>query len=321
MQAIKVLITGSSGQLGQALLQSRPAWLSGQPLELLSTSRPGSSLLHDDCNTASLDLADPSACYALVEQYRPDWLINVGAYTNVDLAEQETELAMSVNCGAPRAFAQALCDIGYGRLLQISTDFVFSGQQGSPYKPDQILQPLGSYGRSKAAGEQAVAELLGPGRAVILRTSWVYGPIGRNFLLTMLSLHQKRVTQGDVLSVVADQVGCPTNTVGLAQACWQVLNRFVDHSLPHVLHWSDAGACTWYDFATAIGELAVEVGLLQKSAQTIPIRTVDYPTPAQRPSYSLLDCTQSRLALGLDATHWRSALHSVLVDLHDQNNT
>ena len=263
---MKVLLTGAVGQLGQALIASVPP-----QVELIA------------CSRAELDLADPAACQAAVRDHQPDWVLNAGA---------------------PGAFAEALAETG-GRLLQVSTDFVFNGEQGRPYQPDQALDPLGVYGASKAAGE--VAALALPG-ARVLRTSWVYGPVGKNFCLTMLRLHGLKAAAGEALGVVADQVGCPTATHNLASACW----RAISTEGPRILHWSDAGAASWYDFAVAIGELGVELGLLQQAAAVRPLTTADYPTPAQRPSYSLLDCTASRAALGLEPQHWRAALAQVL---------
>ena len=292
---MKVIITGAAGQLGQALRRLAPA-----QLELIATSRRGGD------GSIPLDLADAEACRALVQEHRPDWLINAGAYTAVDKAESEPERAQAVNAGAPAAFAQALQATG-GRLLQVSTDFVFNGAQGSPYRPDQPVDPLGVYGASKAAGEAAAAELLEAGRLCILRTSWVYGPVGKNFLLTMLRLMRER----EQLGVVADQVGCPTATTGLAQACWAVL----EHGVSGIHHWSDAGAASWYDFAVAIAELGKQAGVLQNPARINPITTADYPTPAQRPSYSLLDCTGTRQALQLSPLHWREALRQAMGDV------
>ena len=297
---MKVIITGAAGQLGQALRLAVPAAIAGKPVELITTSRSGGE------GTLALDLADAAACRALVHEHKPDWLINAGAYTAVDQAEREAELAQAVNAGAPAAFAEALQAMG-GRLLQVSTDFVFNGSQGSPYRPDQPVDPLGVYGASKAAGETAAAEVLDPARLCILRTSWVYGPVGKNFLLTMLRLMGER----EQLGVVADQVGCPTSTAGLAQACWAVL----EHAVAGVHHWSDAGAASWYDFAMAIRELALAQGLLQRAAAVRPLTTAEYPTPAQRPSYSLLDCTASRARLQLEPRHWREALAAVLLAL------
>ena len=288
---MKVLLTGRDGQLGQALVASAP-----EGVELVATSR------------AELDLADSAACRRIVEEQRPDWVLNAGAYTAVDQAEREPALAEAVNAQAPAAFAAALQQTG-GRLLQLSTDFVFNGAQGHPYGPEQPRDPLGVYGASKARGEQAA--LLHP-QARLLRTSWVYGPVGKNFCRTMLRLHAAKAAAGEPLRVVADQVGCPTSTLTLARACWRAIGIGADPDGPRVLHWSDAGAASWYDFAVAIGELAQAHGLLSQIARVEPITTADYPTPATRPSYSLLDCTASRQALGLPGVNWREALAEVL---------
>ena len=288
---MKVLLTGAGGQLGQALIASAP-----EGLELVATSRQ------------QLDLADPEACRGAVQQHQPDWVLNAGAYTAVDKAESEPELAHAVNAGAPQAFALALDQQG-GRLLQISTDFVFNGTQGTPYQPEQARDPLGAYGASKAAGEAAVQSIFGAGgRGLILRTSWVIGPVGKNFALTMLRLHRER----DQLGVVADQVGCPTSTLNLAHACWHTLQSAGDRELPAVMHWSDAGAASWYDVAVAVGQIGAELGLIDTPAAVEPITTADYPTPAERPAYSLLDCTATRAALDLNGEHWQQALKTVL---------
>ena len=289
---MKILLTGAAGQLGHALRQQLP-----EGVDLIATSR------------TELDLADADACRAAVLEHRPDWVLNAGAYTAVDKAESEPELALAVNGGAPRAFAEALLETG-GRLLQVSTDFVFNGQQGSPYWPGQPRDPLGVYGATKAAGEEAVEQVLGgTGRGVILRTSWVMGPVGKNFALTMLRLHRERGASGQALGVVEDQVGCPTSTASLAAACWRVITANVQEP---VLHWSDAGAASWFDVAVAVGELGQELGLLLQPAAVNPLTTAEYPLPAQRPSFSLLDCSSSRRALGLAPTPWRQALRQLL---------
>ena len=302
---MKVLLTGAAGQLGQALIASKPSGV-----QLISTSRSGGEGLE------ALDLANAGACWSAVDAYRPDWVLNAGAYTAVDQAESEPDLALAVNAGAPRAFAQALISCCPGsRLLQLSTDFVFDGDQGHPYQPDQRPDPLGVYGATKASGEKAVSEVLGTGadgQAMILRTSWVYGPVGRNFLLTMLRLHRLKAEAHEPLRVVADQVGCPTATSGLAKTCWAAVTR----QASGVLHWSDAGAATWFDFAVAIGAQAAARGLISAAAEVQPIRTVDYPTAATRPAYSLLDCTTTRERLQLASRHWQSMLDEVLGELN-----
>jgi dTDP-4-dehydrorhamnose reductase len=293
---MKILLTGTGGQLGQALLDSKP-----EAVELISTTRQ------------ELDLSDAQACRLAVQKYRPDWVLNAGAYTAVDRAESEPELAHAINAGAPEAFAQELDRQG-GRLLQVSTDFVFDGQQGFPYRVDQPTTPLGVYGASKAAGEQAIHQTFGLNnpQGVILRTSWVVGPVGRNFALTMLRLHRER----EQLGVVADQVGCPSSTINLAAACWKTIMLGSHTTLPPILHWSDAGAASWYDVAVAIGELGHRLGLVDTPAQVKPITTADYPTPAARPTYSLLDCTSTRAALQLDGQHWQEALQQLLLRVH-----
>ena len=291
--SVRVLLTGRDGQLGQALVAAAPPhW------QLIACGR------HD------LDLADPAGCRRAVREHRPDWVLNAGAYTAVDRAESEPDLALAVNAGAPQAFAEALAEQG-GRLLQVSTDFVFAGDQGHPYRPDQPVAPLGVYGATKAEGECRIATLLAEDRFCTLRTSWVYGPVGRNVCLTMLRLHAERAAAGQELAVVADQVGCPTATHGLAAACIAAIDRGVSG----LQHWSDAGAASWYDFSVAIGELGVGAGLLEHAAAVRPISMADYPTQARRPSYSLLDCGATRLALGLAPQHWRSALAQVLASL------
>jgi len=291
---MRVLLTGAAGQLGTALQRSCPA-----RVELIAT------------DLAQLDLTNTTACRELVAELQPDWVLNAGAYTAVDMAEQQPELAEAVNAAAPKAFAEALLKQGYGQLLQISTDFVFGGMQGHPYAPQDPVVPLGVYGASKARAEAAVLGLLGPERACVLRTSWLYGPMGKNFCLTMLKLHSIKAVAGEALNVVADQVGCPTHTAGLAAACWQVLAK----DIGGMQQWSDAGVASWYDFAVAIGEEAVALGILATAAQVNPISTAEYPTPAKRPSYSLMDCSASRKSLGLEPMHWRQGLRQVLASM------
>ena len=296
---MKVLLTGAGGQLGTALQKSCPG-----AVELIATDQ------------AELDLSDAKACAEMVAALKPDWVLNGGAYTAVDRAEEQPQLAEAINAAAPRAFAEALAELGSGRLLQISTDFVFSGMQGHPYGAQDPVAPLGVYGASKARAEAAVFEVLGPERACVLRTSWLYGPVGKNFCLTMLKLHAAKAAAGEALNVVADQVGCPTHTAGLAAACWQVLAR----DIGGIQQWSDAGVASWYDFAVAIGEEAVALGILATAAKVNPISTAEYPTPAQRPSYSLMDCSASRKALGLEPLHWRQGLRKVLADIEQGSN-
>ncbi len=301
---MRVLLTGANGQLGKALIASCP-----REIDLIA------------CRRVELDLGDPLACKCVVERHHPDWVLNAGAYTNVDKAELEKELANAVNADAPAALSSALADIG-GRMLQVSTDFVFDGTQNIPYVPHHPVCPLGVYGSTKADGEKAVLNSLGE-RAYVIRTSWLYGPVGKNFLLTMLRLHETKAALGESLKVVSDQIGCPTSTSGLAKACWQII-KCVSLSQPsltnsntfsQIFHWSDAGRASWFDFAQLIGTIAVMKGLLVEKADVQPISTVDYPTPASRPHFSLLDCSSTYEVLGMTPVHWSLSLEQVISEL------
>jgi len=289
-KTIKILLTGKDGQLGKALADKIPA-----NFNIIALGRQ------------QLDLSNEEACRQAVMEHRPDWVLNAGAYTAVDKAESEPELAMAVNAGAPRAFSQALSEIG-GRLLQVSTDFVFNGSQGHPYHCDQPVDPINVYGATKAEGERLVQETLATTKYCILRTSWVYGPVGNNFCVTMLRLHRQKSAQNETLRVVADQIGCPTSTLNLAKACWSVIN----HEASGIHHFCDAGAASWYDFAIAIGDAGVAAGIINQSAKVVPITTSEYPTPAKRPGYSLLDCTTTKKALELDTNQWSKELSVVM---------
>jgi dTDP-4-dehydrorhamnose reductase len=289
-KTIKVMLTGKDGQLGRALLEKIPAGI-----EVVALGRQ------------DLDLSNKESCHNAVLEYRPDWVLNAGAYTAVDRAESEPDLAMAVNAVAPEAFAQALGEVG-GRLLQVSTDFVFNGTQAHPYHPDQPVDPISVYGATKAEGERLVQKALPATSYCILRTSWVYGPVGNNFCLTMLRLHRLKSAQNETLNVVADQIGCPTSAWNLACACWSAIN----HGTSGIHHFCDAGAASWYDFAIAIGDAGVAAGIIDQSAKVLPITSSEYPTPAKRPGYSLLDCTATRIALELEANHWQKELSKVI---------
>ena len=287
---IKIMLTGKDGQLGKALIEKIPA-----DFKVIALGRQ------------ELDLSNKEACHNAVLEHRPDWVLNAGAYTAVDRAESEPELAFAVNAIAPEAFAQSLGEIG-GRLLQISTDFVFNGTQAYPYKPDQTVDPISVYGATKAEGERLVKTALPSTNYCILRTSWVYGPVGKNFCLTMLRLHSIKSAQNETLNVVADQIGCPTSTLSLANACWAAIN----HGTSGIHHFCDAGAASWYDFAIAIGDAGMAAGIIDQTAKVMPITSSEYPTPAKRPRYSLLDCTTTRNELKLEINHWQKELSKVL---------
>lgn len=281
---MRALITGAGGQLGGALVASAPA---------------GSVLVAVD--RAALDVSDASAVAALVARERPNVILNAAAYTAVDRAESEEAQALAINGHAVGHLAQAAQKAG-ARLVHVSTDFVFDGRSGTPYAPDAPTAPLSAYGRTKLAGEQAAGS-----DALIVRTSWVYAPTGGNFVRTMLRLMAER----NEVRVVADQIGSPTYAPGLAEALW----RLAPMEARGILHYSDSGVASWYDFAVAIQEEALALGLLDRVVPVIPITTADYPTPARRPAYSVLDKSATTALLGDPVPHWRANLRQMLKDV------
>jgi len=296
---MKILLTGSSGQAGQAIIKSKPGGV-----DLITPDRK------------ELDLSNPQDCINVVQKYQPEWILNSAAYTSVDQSELNEGLAMSINANAPRAFAMALSKYG-GRMLHISSDYVFNGKQSFPYKASQPRSPIGVYGRSKAAGEVAIEEILGGTyQAAILRTSWLMGPVGTNFALTMLELHKRN----NPINVVSDQVGSPTSTLSLASACWAIIknNHILQKSLVNdscILHWTDAGVASWYDIAVAIGEIATTLELIDKPTKVISIEGKDFPSIARRPSYSVLNCSDTRRLISLPAFHWRERIKEILTKI------
>lgn len=256
----------------------------------------------------SLDISDAGQVQAFFATTFPDLVINAAAYTAVDKAESESAQAMAVNCDAAANLAAACAERG-ARLIHLSTDFVFDGSASSPYTTDAATAPLGAYGRSKLAGEQAVTGTLPT--ALVMRTAWVYSAFGANFVKTMLRLMAERPE----LSVVADQVGTPTWARGLAEALWRAVER---PGLAGIHHWTDAGVCSWYDFALAIAEEAVALGLLDSMPLIHPIPASAYPTPAQRPAYSVLDKDSTWRALATEGLHWRVQLRAMLQEMKEQ---
>ena len=282
----KILITGADGQVGSALLSSAPNGFAAVA-----------------ANRAALDITDQKSVLNWVLENKPAGIINAAAYTAVDLAEQESALAHSVNAEGPRNLALAAAELSIP-LVHISTDFVFDGRQATPYKPADPVNPLSVYGESKAKGEEYLINLYSE-KSAIVRTSWVYSTGHQNFVSTMLRLMKEK----DKLSVVSDQIGTPTSAKPLAKACWQALAL----ELSGILHWSDAGVASWYDFALAIQEEAVQCGVLSSPISILPVTTEDFPTAAVRPAYSVLEKNLSWQKLGLTSEHWRAALRRSLV--------
>ncbi len=291
---MRVLLTGSSGQLGTLLQSTLPS-----EIELTALDR------------SRLDVARPADVAAAVSDLRPGLIVNAAAYTDVDGAESEPEEAFATNAEGAGSLARAALICG-ARLIHLSTDFVFDGRTGRPYRPSDPPTALGVYARSKLAGEQRVLEEL-PERSVILRTAWLYSRYGSNFVKTMLDLLACR----DRLEVVVDQIGSPTWAAGLARTIWSAA---AIPDLAGIHHWTDAGIASRYDLAVAVLEEGVESGLLSRAVSEVaivPIRSEQFPRAALRPAFGVLDCTGTHRALNRTPPHWRRALRSMLHDLRD----
>ena len=284
-----ILIFGSSGQLALSLRDTK------QNKEPIFVDR------------AICDLSDPSQVDVILEKKKPDLIINAAAYTAVDKAEEEPKLAHMINEASVRRMA-VFAHANKARLIHLSTDFVFDGTKGSPYLPADALSPLGVYGQSKLAGELAALQEA-PESAMVIRTGWVYSEHGSNFVKTMLRL----MSEKDKVGVVNDQRGSPTYAQGLAEMIWHI----VDHELftVGIFHWTDAGDITWCDFAKAIQQEALKAGRLSKVIPINPITTEDYPTPAARPTYSVLSNGKLAQLVGVKPTPWRQSLKLMLTRL------
>lgn len=255
------------------------------------------------CRSTDLDITDQGMVDRVLNEIGPAVVINAAAFTRVDQAEREIGRAEAVNGHGAGNLARAAARLG-ARLIHLSTDFVFDGSQGRPYTPDDTPRPLGVYGRTKLMGERLVQERTA-GSGLIIRTAWVYAAHGHNFVRTMLRLMREKSSIG----VVGDQVGTPTWARGLAQAMWAAAER---NSLQGILHWTDAGVASWYDFALAIQEESLALGLLERPVPIRPLQSHEYPTPAPRPTFSVLDKATGWASLGGPAPHWRVNLRCML---------
>lgn len=243
------------------------------------------------------DLADSAAIGKLLRDITPDVVINAAAYTAVDKAESEEAQARAINADAVAAIVAAHS----GKLVHISTDYVFDGTSSRAYRPDDTRNPVSAYGRTKAAGEDHLRE-----SDLLVRSAWIYAAGRANFVRTMLKVMAER----EEVRVVADQIGGPTWAQGLATTIWKLIAREASGTFHH----SDAGVASWYDFAVAIQEEALALGLLSREIPIVPITTDEYPTPARRPAFSLLDSSATRTLIGDRPVHWRANLRKMLAE-------
>ena len=277
-----ILVFGKTGQVARELQQ-------------LGTV---TALGREDAN-----LSDPQACAIAIRRHAPDAVINAAAYTAVDQAEYEEAIVTVINGDAPTAMAKACAELGIP-FVHISTDYVFEGTGQVPWQPQDQTGPQNAYGRSKLVGEQGIAD--SGAVYAILRTSWVVSAHGTNFIKTMLRLSETR----DVLNIVGDQIGGPTPARDIALACLQIAEQLIqDRSKSGIYHLSGAPDVSWVDFAREIFEQA------EKSVFVTPIPTTDYPTPAQRPLNSRMDCTTTKRAFGIEPPNWVTGLKAILEDL------
>lgn len=286
-----VVVTGKNGQLGWELQQLASSFQ--DQYEFVFTDR------------TMLDLGAPESIAPFFNSVKPQFFINCAAYTAVDKAETEKELALTINATSVSEIA-ASCAKYQTRLITISTDYVFDGQGKAPYATDTPTHPVNYYGYTKAIGEQKALE--NNPNTVIIRTSWVYSTHGNNFVKTMLRLMKERPE----IKVVADQQGCPTYAADLAEAIMQIVNASVKgNNSSGIFHYSNTGTTTWFNFATAIKEMA---GL---TCSVLPIPTEAFPTPAKRPAYSVMDLQDIATVFGLELKEWKNSLRKCMQLLHD----
>lgn len=312
----RILVTGAEGQVGQELVRS---------LSAIGDVIPAGRNRLDLLQTDSLV---PAIC-----DLKPDLIINAAAYTAVDNAEREPDLANQINGVAPTELAKAATKLDIG-LIHISTDYVFDGQKNTPYLEDDSPNPIGAYGQSKLQGEQGIQQVFeranGRAKATIVRTAWVYGTHGKgNFVKTMLRVGSSR----EELRVVVDQVGSPTWARDLATALTGFAVRHLraqspiplDNTLPPeapagIFHYSNSGVISWYDFAVAIFEEAAALGFPLTVERVVPIPSSEFPTPVTRPAYSALSGRKTAALLGAIAPHWRVSLRQMLTELYSQTH-
>ena len=287
---MRILLFGGSGQVGE---EFRALAMPGD-VEVVAPSR------------SALDLQDADAVARMIAAESWSVVVNAAAYTEVDRAENAAAVAFAVNAEAPSRLAAATARRGIP-LIHISTDYVFDGRKGAPYIEQDAVAPLNVYGRSKLAGEVGVRAA--NSRHVILRTSWVYSPYGKNFVKTILRLAVER----ERLAIVADQRGCPTAACDIARTCLDIALRCASEpeGVPYgVYHFAGAGEASWFDLAKAIVEMSAD--RRAASPQVVPIRTFEYPTPAARPPDTRLDCTAIVREFGVELRPWREALQETI---------
>ncbi len=288
---MKVLITGSKGQLGSELQITAPEKYDITAVDI-----------------DQLDITNKKEASIFISKNKFDLIINAAAYTNVDKAEYDETLAYAINTNGVENIADAASK-NNARVFHVSTDYVFDGNNSTPYSTEQKREPIGIYGKSKMNGEIALETIL-PKKHIILRTAWLYSIHGNNFVKTMLKLMNEK----SILKIIDDQIGSPTSAKSLAKTLWS----FADNkNLYGAFHWTNSGVASWYDFAIAINEEAKKIGLLPEiSAKILPISTEEYKSDTKRPAYSVLDKSKTYKDLNLNKVHWKCELRNCLNELN-----
>ncbi len=285
---MNILVTGANGQLGNEIRRRSV----------------GSSHHFTFTDVAELDITDAAALLEMASNTKAEFIINCAAYTNVDKAEDDEQTAHLINCTATANLAAAAKQVG-ATLIHVSTDYVFDGCGCTPYTEEAAVAPTGAYGRTKLAGEQAVAE--SGCKHIIIRTAWLYSPFGRNFVKTMRTLTAER----ELLQVVFDQVGSPTYAGDLADAILQIVEGGT-HEAYGTYHYSNEGVCSWYDFAKEICEMSGNVCDIR------PCHSDEFPSKVARPHYSVLDKTKIKTTFGISIPHWKESLAACIKELNEQ---
>lgn len=292
---MKILLIGKNGQVGSELNQTL-----NNIGELISLDR------------TKIDLSNNQNIIDTIQEIKPNIIVNAAAYTAVDKAESNYELAYQINSIATQILAEESTKIK-AKLIHISTDYVFDGNKNTPYLEQDNTNPISVYGETKLAGENAI--IANHNNYIILRTAWVYGIFGKgNFVKTMLKLGQER----EQLKVVIDQVGCPTYAYDIAKIIADLITLFKDKkNLAQIYHFTNSGAISWYDFAVTIFEEAKKLNYDLKIKEVIPITSDEYPTPAKRPAYSVLNNQKISKKLGYYPFYWRNSLREMLIKMKD----
>ena len=301
---MKIFLTGSDGQLGKALSENIP-----KDIILIKASKN------------EFNLSKPEEIDSILKRIEPDWIINCGAFTNVEKAEVDFQEAFSINYLAVKQISNTIKNLKT-KLLHISTDYVFNGEKNIPYQVDSERNPINKYGESKALGENVIEKILsGTNKAVIVRTSWLVSHIGDNFVKKILN---RLVNYKGDLKVVDDQFGSITSTYSLSEACWEIVTKWDKKDFKSetikIFHWSSRGVVSWYEIACEINNIAENMNLIKSKMHIIPIKSYYFNSKAKRPKYSVLDLIETKKYLDTKVNYWKDDLFEIIKNIKKEKN-